>query len=272
MKNRSGPSRDLPPDGVPDAASDALPGAAPVVADARPAPAGLPRQRWRLCVSIPAAAEPEQAAGDRRWPAILVASGLPIAGAGAGRGRAVVAAPLPLGIAGEREIVDVSLAEMLPAATVREALVGALPAGWSLVELHDVWIGATTAPAAVVAADYRVVVTGVPRWTVEGATHALLGATSLPRERRREKQTTGYDLRPLILALDVRAADGSGVTLAMRLRHRADGVGRPEEVVAALGEPPAPPLPAPLEVRSIVRERLVLADDADAPGAVPADR
>ena len=90
-------------------------------------------------------------------------------------------------------------------------------------------------------------------------------------ERRREKKATAYDLRPLILGLEVRGSDGSGVTLAMRLRHASDAVGRPEEVVAALGEPPAAPLPVPLAVRSIVRERIVMADDTAAPAAaVPA--
>ena len=105
---------------------------------------------------------------------------------------------------------------------------------------------------------------GPPRWAVEGAVLALLGAASLPRERRREKKTTAYDLRPLILGLEVRASDGMGVTLAMRLRHAPDAVGRPEEVVAALGEPPAS-LGEPPTVRSIVRERIVMADDPDAP-------
>jgi len=211
-------------------------------------------------------------AGGRRWPAIFAASGLPLAGEGVARGRAVVAAPLPLGIAGRREIVDLLLTERLPVEAVRGALALALPAGWSLVDLHDVWVGAPSASAALVAADYRVVVAGAPRWAVDVAARAILGAAALPRERRREKQTTGYDLRPLILALDVGVADAAGVALTMRLRHAPDAVGRPEEVVAALGEPPAPPLAAPLVVRSIVRERLVLADDPAAPGAGPADR
>jgi hypothetical protein len=91
-----------------------------------------------------------------------------------------------------------------------------------------------------------------------------MAASSLPRERRREKRTTAYDLRPLLLRLEVRGAGGEGVVLAMRLRHAPDAVGRPEEVLAALGEPPAAPLADPLVVRSVVRERLVMADDPDA--------
>jgi radical SAM-linked protein len=244
----------------------------------RPAPARTPppaapaRQRWRLVVAVPApgghgAAEPaaEPAAG-RSWPALLAASGLPLAGEGAGRGRVSPAAPLPLGVAGEREVVDFYLSTRLPAAEVRRAMAAALPSGASLVDLRDVWVGAPSAPAAVVAADYRVLLAGPPRWRLEGAVLALLGAAALPRERRREKKASVYDLRPLILGLEVRSSDGGGATLAMRLRHAPDAVGRPDEVVAALGEPPASLGETPT-IRSIVRERVVMADDADAPRA-----
>ncbi len=185
--------------------------------------------------------------------------------------RVAPAAPLPLRVAGEREVVDVHLVERRTVAEVRAAVTGALPAGWLLVDLHDVWVGSPAAPAAVLAADYRVVVAGAPRWALEGAVLALLGSSTLPRERRREKRTTAYDLRPLLLDLRVRGAGGEGVTLGMRLRHAPDAVGRPEEVVAALGELPAPALgeppalSAPLVVRSVVRERLVMAGDPDAP-------
>jgi len=177
----------------------------------------------------------------------------------------VPAAPLPIGAGGEREVIDLYLAERLPVRAVRAAVAAILPPGLSLVGLHDVWVGAPSAPAAVVAADYRLRLAGPPRRAIEGSVLALLGAAALPRERRREKKTTAYDLRPLILGLEVRGSDGIGVTVAMRLRHAPEAVGRPEDVVAALGEPPAPALPGPLTIVSLVRERLVMVDDPDAP-------
>lgn len=239
---------------------------------ARPGPAVAPaRQRWRLYVSVPALTEADRAnaGGGRGWSDITAAAALPMAGE-PGRPKVAQAAPLALGMAGEREVVDLYLAERLPLADVREAIAAALPAGWSLVDLHDVWVGAPAAPAALVAADYRAIVAGAARRAIEGAVLALMAADTLPRERRREKKTTAYDLRPLIERLEVRAGGLDGVTLALRLHHAPDAVGRPDEVIAALGEPPAPALAVPLILRSIVRERLVMVDETEAPPGRPA--
>jgi radical SAM-linked protein len=199
--------------------------------------------------------------GDQGWASLFVGAALPLAGEGSSRKSVVPAAPLPLGIAGEREVVDVLLAERQPRVAVREAVEAVLPPDWALVDLHDVWLGAPAAPASVSAADYRVAVTGPSRSALESAVCELLSAAELRRERRREKKTTQYDLRPLILGLAVRESGAAGLVLAMRLRHGPDAVGRPEEVVAALGEPPAPPLDAGMGVSAIVRERLILAND-----------
>jgi len=59
------------------------------------------------------------------------------------------------------------------------------------------------------------------------------------------------------------AVVGDGAPLVVRIRTRFDpalGTGRPEEVVAALGDV----LGRPLEIRSTVRERLLTHDDLDA--------
>jgi hypothetical protein len=63
------------------------------------------------------------------------------------------------------------------------------------------------------------------------------------------------------LLADVRVLD-DGPPIRIRARTRFDpvrGTGRPEEVVAALGDR----LGRPLSVASIVRERLILADELD---------
>jgi len=210
----------------------------------------------------------ELPAGAGAWAALREQGGLPLVG-GPGRGRVVPAAQLPLAIAGEREIVDVFLAARLPAVEVRERVRAGLPPRVELVDLHDVWVGAPSASAALVAADYRVEVAGASAFGLRVAAEALLTASTLPRERRREKKTQVFDLRPLIISLSVAAvppsagagAEAPTAVLRTRLRHRPDAVGRPEDVVAALTEPPAPSLGGELRVLRIVRERLLTGEE-----------
>jgi Uncharacterized protein conserved in bacteria (DUF2344) len=163
----------------------------------------------------------------------------------------------------------VVLAARLPAAEVRERVRAGLPPLVELVDLHDVWVGAPSASAALAAADYRVEVAGVSPLGLRVAAEALLAVATLPRERRREKKTQTFDLRPLIVSLSVSVvlpagagADAPTALLRTRLRHRPDAVGRPEDVVSALAEPPAPPLDGEVRVLRIVRERLLTRDDA----------
>jgi radical SAM-linked protein len=237
-------------------------------------PSSSSRQRWRLYLRLPAVKMPgELPAGPGAWAALLERSGLPLVTEPL-RGRVVPAAQLPLGIAGEREIVDVILADRLPAAEIRARVRAGLPPRVELVDLHDVWVGAPSASAALVAADYRVEVAGVSTPGLRAAAEALLTASTLPRERHREKKTQAFDLRPLIVSLSVAAvppsAAGAGdaggsmpaAVLRTRLRHRPDAAGRPEDVVAALAEAPAPPLGGEIRVLRIVRERLLTGDDA----------
>ena len=198
------------------------------------------------------------------WEAAVVASGLPVAFTDAARPRARVSfgAPLPLGIAAEAELIDLVLVERLPAWRVREALIAGLPDGWSLVDLYDVWPAGPPLAGRVVAADYRIVLEG-DAWgeILEDAAAALLGSTMLPRDRPRGAETVRYDLRPLIV--DLRVEPGPPVVVRTRTRfHPKLGTGRPEEVLAALAEAAG----HPLSPDGIVRERLILADDPDAPG------
>lgn len=205
-----------------------------------------------------------------RWPAIVAASAVPLA---EGRGRVVVAAPLPARTAGLREVVDVFLAERLTRAAVRAAIGAALPGGWELVDLHDEWTGAASVASLLSAADYRVRVEGAPGEALAAASERLLATATLPRESPRGTGSPPRDLRPLVLDLRVVPGDApppgaepAGTLLAMRLRLGPDAVCRPEQVVAALGEPPLSTPPRPLTVVEIVRERLVL---ADRPAALP---
>jgi hypothetical protein len=157
--------------------------------------------------------------------------------------------------AAERELADIVLTRTVPAWRVREALIDRLPDGWRLVDLHDVWLGGPALAGQVAAADYRIDIGDADARAVARAAEALLGATELPRERRKGSSTVPYDLRPLLVNVGVVDA-GPPVLLRARTKfHPVLGTGRPEEVVAALVEE----LGRPLLVGSMVRERLILA-------------
>lgn len=218
-------------------------------------PAAAPRQRWRLVLAR--ADDAPRIAGREltdAWEDALEATGLPVhRPTGRMRARVAFAAPLQLGVAAERELADVFLAERVPIWRVREALTERLPAGWRLVDLHDVWVGGPPLAGRVSAADYRIKLEDGPEPDrLAEAARALLAARELPRVRHKGESSVTYDLRPLLVDISV---DRAGAVIRARTRiHPELGTGRPEEVVAALGDR----LGRALEVRAIVRERLIV--------------
>lgn len=231
-------------------------------------------QRWRLVIARPAGPVPQRE-HERAWEEALVASGLPCLRSTAAHGapRITFAAPLPVGVAGEAELAEILLTERLRSVEVRSALEAVVPAATRLLDLHDVWLGAPGLPSLVVAADYRFDLDpGVAESTLATAIAGLLAATSLPRVRGSDRT---YDLRPLVASVALELASPArpeapatttapprGQRLHARLRHDpALGTGRPDELLAALGDLAG----LALEPVSVVRERLVLSEEASGP-------
>jgi len=237
----------------------------------RPAgpPPAEPRQRWRITFGR------EAVASDRvgrvaldEWQRSLVASGLPAVEA-AGRARFAVAAPLPAAARGEAELIEIWLAERTAGWLVREALAPHLPDGHRWVAAEDVWLGAPPIVGQVSAADWRIELgaeTGIDRERLSAAASTLNGARTISRVRTKGTTEKRYDLRPLLAGIDLEppGADGAGPVLVARTRfHPELGAGRPDEVVAALAEASG----STIEIRSMTRVRLLLADDPDLRGS-----
>ena len=246
-----------------------------VLYDASPVPPREAVQRWRLVLARdaipPAAVGREQQSA---WETAFAECALPVAGLDAPkpRPRYSQAAPLGAGIPGEAELLDLWLTERLPAWRVREVLEASMPARWRLVDLYDVWLGEAALPGRVAASVYRATFApgSVSVDALREAAAALLGRTSLPRERRKGEAVVAYDLRPFIDGVVVAggSADG-GPIVTMTLRHDPEkGVGRPDELLAALGERAA----LVLVPSSLVRERLVLGDPPPPPPPAPRRR
>ena len=227
-------------------------------------PTAEPRQRLRVTLARePVSSDRVGRAALDAWHACLEASGLPVAGLEIphGRARLAIAAPLPAMARGTAELVDLWLLERLPVWRAREALAPRLPEGYRWIAAEDVWLGAPPLPGQVAAADWQIELAvdlspphDADRLTA--AAHGLLRAVTLPRTRLKAGVEKAYDLRPLILDLAVE----TGPPFCLRLRTRIDpelGSGRPEEVLAAMGEAAG----ATLRVVAIVRTRIILADD-----------
>jgi radical SAM-linked protein len=218
-----------------------------------------PRQRWRLVLSR--SADAPQLGGrelTETWDAALEESELPFHRSAKPRPRITFAAPLPLGMAAEHELAEVFLAERWPLWRVRESLEGRVPPGWQLVDLFDVWVAGPPLAGRVTGAQYRVVLKGeIEQNRLRQSIEALMAARTLPRSRQKGDAIVPYDLRPLLWGIDL-ANSAPPLDLRIRTRiHPELGSGRPEEVVAALGES----IGTALQIESIVRERIILADD-----------
>lgn len=233
-------------------------------------PAKVPaeaRQRLRLAYGRSAEAAsmlPKEIVA--AWESGLAASGLPLAGLDLPipRPRVVFGAPVPVGVSAEQELLDLFLVARTPIADARDGITRALPPGHEIVDLHDVWLGERALPGQVCAADYRLRIRAADGAPLElgvlaAACSRLLAAESLPRTRDKGGRPIAYDLRPLLASASPDVVDAAGVA-TLRIRTRFDqerGVGRPEEVVAAIGDM----LGAPLAIEETVRERLLLFGD-----------
>ena len=236
-----------------------------VAPEAGPSRAAQPesRQRWRLVVGR-AADAPSQTQRDlaEAWEAAIEGAVIPLARAGDARSRPRISfgAPLPVGMAADGELIDLVLTARWPAWRVREALTPVLPDGWRLVDLHDVWLAGPALAGRVAAGEYRIVLGGAERVDTQrmvDACMALLLSRRVPRTRRKGDSTVSYDLRPLLIDARMEDAGPPPVIVIQTRFHPELGTGRPEEVVGAIADL----IGEPLEVGTMVRLRVILADD-----------
>ena len=248
----------------------------PPRSEPRALPPAEPRQRWRITFArAPVAADQVGRSVLDAWQDCLVASGLPVAGldpAGGRRVRLAFAAPLPAAARGDAELADLWLVERRPLWVVREALADRLPAAHRWIGAEDVWLGAPALAGRVVAADWRVELAGLDLDLdrLADAARQLIAARSLPRVRVKGGTEKHYDLRLLIESVEIdpdadngfdHPASGDPLGLAIRTRFHAElGPGRPEEVVAALGEA----IGVAFQITAITRVRLLLGDEPPA--------
>ncbi len=152
-----------------------------------------------------------------------------------------VAAPLPVGATSACELADIYLAERVEPAGFASALRATLPPGLEALSAQEMGLALPALQTQVRWAEYEVDVAcgGRSSEDVREAIERLLASPSLPWEHQREKKLLRYDLRPLVLGLQLET-EGEGIyRLMMRLRVGQERSGRADQVAAALGlEPP----------------------------------
>src|SRR3712207_4365605 len=146
----------------------------------------------------------------RAWERALKRAGLPLAySEGFTRHpQLALAAPLPVGATAEGELMDVYLEEPLDPEEFRRRLAPQTPPGLIVEQVEEVPLGVPSLQSLVREWSWRTLLppgTDVAELTQK--VRAFLALDTFPWEQRRDKEVKRYDLRSLVLQLDVEEAD-----------------------------------------------------------------
>jgi radical SAM-linked protein len=146
-----------------------------------------------------------------------------------------LAAPLPLGVTSEAELMDIYIVQPLTAASLAARLKAQLPSGLDILQAFVIPLKLPSLQAQIRFADYVVRVSAASQQELDQAISALLTLETLPWQHQRDTGIKCYDLRPLISDIKLLAHENGVASIFMRLRHGVEGAGRPDQVIKALG-------------------------------------
>jgi radical SAM-linked protein len=148
-----------------------------------------------------------------------------------------LAAPLPVGVEGTRELIDIWFDDSLSLDEVARRLTAVMPPGLSISSVEQVAEELPSMQSCLESARYemRFAAGAVERADLEGAVARLLALDGLDWEEQRGQKVRRYDLRATVLALSTREEDDGTVVLEMHLSLEQGRTGRPSQVLKALG-------------------------------------
>lgn len=152
------------------------------------------------------------------------------------RPKIALAAPLAVGATSEAEILDLLLTDQVDLQSTSRALSAELTPGLKIIEVREGPLKQASLQSMLRAACYEVEVPdqrSQEQW--QQAINNLLAQEEIPWSHQRGKDTKSYDLRPLILEIQLYEVRDGLARLDMRLRNDERGAGRPEQVTLALG-------------------------------------
>lgn len=158
------------------------------------------------------------------------------------------ASPLPLGFLSDCEIVDFFLDQEMDLLSIKTELTESLPSGISVNSINEINPGEPALQTQTIASEYHVIfLEEFDSNKIIESIHDLKSKETVIRVRRGKS----YDLRPLILDLDIILEDP--YYLKMILQSKDGATGRPEEVLSELD--------FPVEFTRIIRKKIILANE-----------
>lgn len=170
----------------------------------------------------------------RLWERLLRRSGLPVRYSQGynPRARLNLASALPLGFISDAELLDFWMDASHPIEDIRARLSAAAPPGLTIISVQNVDLREDALQVQMTASEFQVFFFDPQEKShLEERVQALLSQDEIIRTRRKKT----YDLRPLILALEVITLRNEKVGLWMRLLAEPGATGRPDEVLDTLG-------------------------------------
>ena len=174
----------------------------------------------------------------RLWQRALHRAGIPLAYSEgfSPHPRISLAAPLPLKVTSEAELMDISTTKLVSPHFFIGAMSQQLPPGIEILQAHQIAPTQPSLQSQVRYAEYKVEVeTEKKPEEIESAITKLLATKHLPWQHQRDTGPRSYDLRTLIDDLWLIGCHHPHCTIGMRLRCDTSGSGRPEQVALALG-------------------------------------
>jgi len=174
----------------------------------------------------------------RLWQRAFIRSRLPLAYSEgfSPHPRISLAAPLPIGVTSQAELMDVYLNKLLSPHYFTDAVSQKLPPGIGILKVQTVNPNEPSLQSIVRQAEYEVSLeTEKEKTQIEASLGNLLKKENLPWQHLRDTGPRNYDLRALIDDLWFIELTIPYCTIGMRLRCGSAGSGRPEQVSQALG-------------------------------------
>jgi radical SAM-linked protein len=147
-----------------------------------------------------------------------------------------LAAPLPLGVTSEAELMDIYCVKGVAPHFFISALNQELPLGLKVEKVYPIAPDLPSLQSQISMAEYRIELdTEKGPQDIKAAIESLLALEHLPWEHLRDTCPNKYDLRPLVDDLWLIEWNPPKGMIGMRLQCNNSGSGRPEQVAGALG-------------------------------------